>query len=377
MRKVLFFIESLSGGGAEKVLSDIVTNINKNEFDITVCTVVDQGIYQEDVMQSCCYYSFLHKSDYNNGGFRKLFYWLKTKLIYGLPVKWIYRFFIKDKYDTEIAFVEGYATKFIGASNNKYSKKIAWVHTDMIQNNYADNYYKNLTEHVSTYRRFDRIICVSQSVKKSFQEKFFSYPNIYVQYNPVDKFEIIKKSNENINLTKHNNGVLLGSIGRLEKQKGYSRIIECAKKLHEKGYVFSIWIVGDGSEKTRLENEIKMADLTSVVKLLGFQNNPYKYIAKCDAFICSSLSEGYSTAATESLILGKPIFTVDCPGMKELFGNYRCGEIVDNNDEAFFSLIECVVSKKIDVNSYKLNILKRQKMFDMSARISEIEELLK
>lgn len=49
MKKILFFIESLSGGGAEKVLSDIVTNLNKEKYSITVCTVTDSGVYQKEM----------------------------------------------------------------------------------------------------------------------------------------------------------------------------------------------------------------------------------------------------------------------------------------------------------------------------------------
>ena len=376
MRKVLFFIESLSGGGAEKVLSDIVANIDSKEFDITVCTVTDQDVYQNKVMQSCKYFSFLKKCDYDAGGFRKVYYWFRLKLIYRLPTKWIYKCFIKKHYDIEVAFVEGFATKFIAASNNFHSKKLAWVHIDMLKNTYADNYYRNINRHKAVYECYDQILCVSQSVKESFQKKFFCSEKISVQYNPIDSCDILSKSKENIDIKLQKGQIILGTVGRLEEQKGYLRLIKCAKKLHDKGYKFMILIIGDGSQRDILEEKIQLFDLNDSVKLIGFQINPYKYIARCDAFICSSYAEGFSTAATESLILGKPILTVDCAGMKELFGNYKCGEIVANSDESLMHLLENVFNGKIDLNTYRTDILKRQVDFNIKNRIKEIEELL-
>ena len=377
MKKVLFFIESLSGGGAEKVLSDIVSNIDSKEFDVTVCTVTDQDVYQNKVMKSCKYFSFLKKRDYKAGGLRRVYYWIMLKLIYGFPTKWIYKWFIKDHYDIEVAFVEGFATKFIAASKNHNSKKIAWVHTDMLKNSYADNYYKDINRHKSVYESYDQILCVSQSVKESFQKKFFCSEKLIVQYNPVDSCDILSKSKDSIDIEIQKDQLVLGTVGRLEEQKGYLRLIECAKKLRDKGYKFMIWIIGEGSQRNILEEKIRQFDLENSVKLIGFQINPYKYISKCDAFICSSYAEGFSTAATESLILGKPILTVDCAGMKELFGDCRCGEIVANNDDSLFHLLEDVINKKIDLNIYHTDILKRQGDFNIKTRIKEIEELLK
>lgn len=376
MKKVLIFIESLSGGGAEKVLSDIVANLNTQKYEATVLTVSDQDIYQEKVMRSCKYRSILHKQDYNAGGIRKLRYWIVTKLVYGLPTKLVCKYVIREKYDVEIAFVEGYATKFVASSSNASSKKIAWVHTDMLQNTYADNYYSSLNEHREIYNCYNQIVCVSQSVKESFQKKFFASERVIVQYNPVDAAEILKRSQESIDINIPET-LLFGTIGRLEKQKGYIRLLDCASKLQKEGHRFCIWIIGEGSLRQALEAKIESENLGEVVNLLGFQTNPYKYLARCDAFVCSSYAEGYSTAATESLVLGKPILTVNCAGMQELFGKYQCGEIVPNNDEALFQLLEAVLSKKVDLKTYKADIEKRRNEFDIRSRMEEIEELLK
>lgn len=375
MKKVLFFIESLANGGAEKVLSDIVCGLDSFRYDITVCTITNGGIYQNRVESACKYYSFLNVDDFYSGGLKKFAFYLKTKLIYKLPTKLVYRIFIREKYDIEVAFVEGFATKLIAASNNPDSQKIAWVHIDMQNNTYADKYYKNITEQILVYKKYQKIICVSQSVKNVFEKKFKIKENTYVQYNPVDENRIVELSKQHVLLSKKKS-ILLGTIGRLEHQKGYARLLQCIKQVAIENLDFEIWIIGDGSQRKELERYIKTNDLDNIVTLLGFQQNPYKYMRCCDAFICSSYAEGFSTAATESLILGKPIFTVDCAGMIELIGASQCGEVVPNTDVALLELLQKITKKDYQLEKYKKAAAIRGQEFRMTVRIAELENLL-
>lgn len=375
MKRVLFFLESLAGGGAEKVLSDIVNNLDPAKYDITVCTITDGDVYQDKVCGACKYKSFLNIEDYRAGGLRKLLFWLKIKLIYKGAPRLIYRWFIRDKYDIEVAFIEGFATKLIAASNNSDSRKIAWVHIDMQNNTYADKCYRNIAKQILVYKKYQKIICVSQSVKNAFEEKFRIKENTYVQYNPVDENKIIELSKQHISLSKKKS-ILLGTIGRLEHQKGYDRLLQCVKQVAIENIDFEIWIIGDGSQRKELEEYIKTNNLDNIVTLLGFQQNPYKYIRCCDAFICSSYAEGFSTAATESLILGKPIFTVDCAGMNELIGDSQCGEVVPNTDVALLELLRKITKKDYQLEKYKKAAAIRGQEFRMSVRIAELENLL-
>lgn len=118
MKKILFVVESLSGGGAEKVLLTLVKNLNKEKYDITVFSIVETGIYVKEMKKYCQVKSALKDySEYSNIG--KLYYRIKMKLIYNLNIKFVYRWLIKEKHDVEIAFVEGFDTKLVVASNNK------------------------------------------------------------------------------------------------------------------------------------------------------------------------------------------------------------------------------------------------------------------
>ena len=90
MKKIIFLIETLGGGGAEKVLLDIVKNIDKEKFDVTVQTIVDNGIYDKEIKKYCNYDSYLKIDDLNKGIFKKLIYKIKYKFIYKLPPKIVF-----------------------------------------------------------------------------------------------------------------------------------------------------------------------------------------------------------------------------------------------------------------------------------------------
>lgn len=378
MLKVLFFLESLSGGGAEKVLTTLIKHLDKAKFDITVLCVVNTGVYVDDIEKHCKYKYMLPDYSRVNNIFGKIRYKILYKKIYNTDTYKIYKKYVKEKYDIEIAFIEGFATKFIASSPNKKSRKICWVHTDMICNTHADACYSSLDEEKNVYEKYHKIIAVSESVRDNFLKKFKfnKKDNVLVQYNPVDESDIINKSKESIDLNKPDN-ILLGTIGRLEEQKGYIRLVKCINRIIKKNMCISLWIIGEGNQRKVLEEYISKNNLENYITLIGFKKNPYAYLNKCDCFICSSYAEGFSTAATESLILHKPIFTVDCAGMRELFGKYKCGEIVGNNDEALYNMLENIAEEKICIDNYNSDIKKRAENFKIAIRIKEIEEIIK
>lgn len=375
MKKVLFVIESLSGGGAEKVLTTLVKHLPRERYDVTVLTVTATGVYVDEVQKYCRLRYMLPSYETLANPIAKLRYRLDYRWIYSKPVERVYRRYIKENYDVEIAFVEGFATKLVAASTNPDSKKICWVHTDMERNPYADSCYKSLSGHRKAYQKYNTIVCVSEYVKSVFQRKFFSSNAVQVLYNPVDEKAVQSLAEEPCEL-KRPEHLLLGSIGRLEEAKGYVRLLKCVQAIAEDGKKLTVWLIGEGSQRTLLEEYIEKHQLQEYVKLIGFQTNPYKYMNQCDAFICSSYAEGFSTAATESLILGKPIFTVECSGMKELFGKHKCGEIVENSDESLLKMLTGLVEKDGLLEQYHENVVARQREFNIATRMKEIRTLL-
>lgn len=372
MKKILFVVENLSGGGAEKVLLTLVKNLSKEKYSITLYTIVNTGVYVEEIKKYCTVkYALKDYKEYSKTG--KLYYKIKYQMIYKLNSFFVYKWLIKEKFDIEIAFVEGFDTKFVAASRNKNSKKYAWVHTDMSINEKADELYHDLSEQKEIYKKYDKIIAVSDYVKQSFENKF-NIHNVYVQLNPIDENEIIKKSKEFV--VNKDQDLQLISIGRLVTQKGYDRLLHVLLKLKKQNFVkFNIWILGCGEKEIEYKNFIKENELEDFIKFLGFKNNPYPYILASDAFICSSRAEGFNTAATESLILEKPIFTVNCSGMHELFGQYNCGIIVENSEDQLELLLKKILSDT-NFEKYKKNIKIRKKHFMLLQRIQEVEMLL-
>lgn len=374
MKKILFVLESLSGGGAEKVLSTIVENLNREKYDITVYSIVKTGVYVKDIEKYCNLKYALNDYKYYST-FGKLLYKFKIKLIYNLNINFVYRWLIKEKYDIEIAFVEGFDTKLVAASPNKKSKKYAWVHSDMITNPHSDIHFKNINQEKKAYYKFNKIFAVSNDVKKSFIKKF-EISNIEVQYNPIDSNEILKLS-ENGMINYDLNIINMITVGRLENQKGYDRLLKIVKQLKNEHYKFKLYILGEGSQREKYEQYIFENDLIDYVNLLGFKRNPYSYIKNADLFVCSSYAEGFSTVATEAIILGLPIVTTECSGMKELFGEYRCGIITKNDDESLMLGLKKILDNPKLLNMYKDEIELRRSDFDIKIRMNELENILR
>lgn len=373
MKKLVFFIESLEGGGAERSLTELVENIDRDKFSITVITETDSEIYTERVKSACnlrCLTIKGNRKNYISYNYNRLIY----KFINTAPRKIAYKVLIGNKYDVEIAYCEGFATKLIAASSNKKSKKIAFVHTDMQNNHWSQIHYADLETEKDCYAKFDTISCVSQTVASAFNRTFGMVEKTVVCYNPVHS-DLIKKQSEELLDIAPFNGLRMVTLGRLSRVKAFDRLFSVAKKLANCGYTFELLVLGAGEKEAELNHFLVENDLTGYIKLLGFRSNPYKYIAASDFFVCSSFAEGFSTAAAECIVLGKPIVTTDCSGMSELFGGYECGIICKNSEDALFDALKSVFDNPECLVNFGMNSKKRAESFNLSSSISEIEKL--
>lgn len=373
-RKVFFFIESLAGGGAEKVLATLVQHLDKSKFDVTVCVVSGGGRYEDEVKQCCNYKALLNIP---SSPIERAIYKIKHHLIYKwLPMWLVYMLFVPKGNDVEVAFVEGFATKLLSFSCNKHARKYAWVHTDLTKNHWTKNVYRNSNEEKQCYGRYDRVLGVSNTVCDAFRKEFPSVDvSVATIYNVVDSEDILLKSIEEL-VEKKEHGVRLVTAGRLEPQKGYTRLLRIVDRLMHEGCDMELWILGDGSERAVLEQYIEEHHLQERVSLLGFQPNPYKYLATGDLFVCSSLAEGYSTAVAEALILGLPVVTTDCSGMSELLRNGECGIITDNNEEALYEGMKQVLNTPDMLKFYTEKAKDRSGDFSIDRLIEPFENLL-
>ena len=374
-KSVLFFIESLAGGGAEKVLATLVSHIDMTKFDVTVLTVVKTGVYVEEVEKHCKLLSMLPNDAELTSPLQRIQYRLNYKFIYSAPAKMVYRRYIHQRYDVEVAFVEGFATKLMAASTNPDSKKLAWVHTDMGKNPYADMYYRSLDEEREAYRRFSSIVSVSKSVKETFERKFGVKDTTCVIYNPVDSAEIIRKADA-FHVEKNTDCVHLISIGRLTRQKGYDRLIAALASARNREIPYHLWILGEGGDRGKLERMILDNNMEDKVSLLGFQQNPYPWIAAADMFVCSSRAEGYSLAIAEAMVLGKPIISVDCSGPNELLDYGKYGVLISNTDESLEKEMHRLLAGETDLQRLRKLSQKRKDFFELANTIHMVERLL-
>lgn len=376
-RKILFIIESLSGGGAEKVLSTLLQHLDYSKFEVTLCCVSDTGKYKDTVLPYVHLTSILPNSS-KIKGWKLFIYKLKHRLIHKwLPLKWVYQWFIPHDADIEVAFVEGFATKLLAHSTNNQAKKIAWIHIDLEQFHWTKSIYKNIEQEESIYQQFNQLITVSETAKMGFQRKFINVSTpIKTLYNPINSLEINNKSKVVLSLPPKKADVIrLVSIGRFTKQKAYIRLLNIINRLKKQDYSIELWLLGDGEQRPQIEIYIKENHLENIVTLWGFQDNPYAYLAHCDLFVCSSISEGYSTAVTEALILGIPVITTDCSGMDELLKGGECGIITENSEEALYNGLKQLLDNPTQIQYYKEKAIERGKDFSLKNLMEPIEKL--
>ena len=376
-KRILFMVNNLYGGGAEKIFQTLLNNLSSEKYDITLCSVIQCKLDDKCYPRNINYKYIYGQIDEKTGAISKILIKIKNKINLWMYEKCkpeiFYKCHIKEKYDVEVAFIEGYATKIISGSDNKKSKKIAWVHIDLMENPWTEVAYNSIEEEKACYRKYDNILGVSKEVVNAFEKRMDIHDTVSVQYNPVDDVEINRKAKlETIYYTSDVKNFV--TIGRLVNQKGYDRLLRVVKELKNK-YSFCIHILGEGTDRKQLEEYIRKHRLEEYVKLLGFRDNPYPYIKAADAFLCSSRSEGFSTVATEAMILQKPIFTTDCAGMKELFGGYNCGIICENSEKALKEMLQTVL-EKCDFKEYQKDIEKRSEFFRLERRMKEIKEII-
>ena len=375
MKKILIFVDSLNEGGVSKVLLDLLENINKEKYDITVMTLYNQGVYIDEVRKYAKYKYCFNIPDANDNSLKAKLYRKYWGGMLRLPESFMYRWFVKEKYDIEIAFMHGWSTKFISGSNNRASKKIAWVHVDLVTWNRVDGVFKNLEHHKKAYSKFDEVICVSQTVKEGIEKKY-DVKNAKVIYNPINREKILKLSNEKIEDIKLSNKFKLISVGRLSEQKGYDRLLRVFKKLKSDGLNIELLLVGNGDKYNELSKYILENKLTNDVVLLGFKDNPYKYVKTSDLFVCSSISEGFSLVIGESMAVGIPVISVDCPGPNEILDFGKYGYLVNNNEYDLYNGIKEVIDNKSLYENYKKMAIERGKMFSINKFINKIEVVL-
>ncbi len=364
MIKVLFLIHDLSVGGAEKVLVNLVNNMDKGKFDITVMSLFDVGVNKQFLNTDIKYKSCFKRLIPGNSHYMKL-----------LSPKRLYKWLIKDDYDIVVSYLEGPTARIVGGAPDGV-KVVSWVHCTFKDEFELQMSFRNIKECKLCYERADLMVFVSEGVKKAFLQLCPTSNNV-VLYNTNDTNIIIEKSFEVNNVDFPRKSFNICSMGKLVPSKGFQRLIKIHKKLIDNGYDVHLHILGIGEFEENLKQMCFENLIADRVAFWGYQTNPYKFVAKCDLYVCASYAEGFSTAATEALIVGTPVCTVDVSGMKEMLGeNNEYGIVTDNDDECLYLAIKKLIDDPELHSHYKKMAADRGKIFSTERTVSAVEKML-
>lgn len=367
MKKVLFLIHDLGPGGAEKVLVNLVNNLDREQFDITLLSIFDVGVNKKNLLPHIHYRYCFRKMFRGNSHIMKL-----------LSPKQLHRLLIKDSYDIEVAYLEGPCARIVSGCENPNTKLFSWIHIEQHTAQRAAISFRNIREAEECYNSFDRINCVSESVMDDFKHCLNIRVPIGVIYNTNESEKIKQLGCEAVQEIDFSGKIItMVGVGKLLKSKGFDRLIGIVAQLKSEGYLVRLLILGVGEEQLNLQKMITEKRLDDDVLLLGYQTNPYKFVAKSDLFVCASFREGFSTAATEALILGVPVCTVDVAGMKEMLGsNNEYGVVVPNDDDHLYKAILELINDKHKLAHYRDMAKQRGQDFSMEKTVNRVHEVL-
>lgn len=343
MKKILFVINTLGCGGAERAMLDLFAALEPEKYKIALFVLTGQGEL------SCELPEHVHLLNKNysevsvltkegrkllakcvlrvgigKGLFiRRAFYLVKNirhmqkcgkiltdKLCWrilsdGAPVS-------KRKYDLAVAYLEGGATYYV-ADHVNAKKKAAFVHID-----YGKAGYTRELD-LDCYSKFDKIFTVSDEVKEHFLKVYPEYEKkVSVFHNMVNQERIRRRADDGKGFEDDFQGFRILTVGRLTGQKRYDIAIQAMTLLKEKSSLPVRWyVLGEGDLRDNLEKQIKAAHLEQDFILLGVDSNPFPYYRECDLYVHATGFEGKSIAIQEAQTLGKPILATDCSGNRE------------------------------------------------------------
>jgi len=184
---------------------------------------------------------------------------------------------------------------------------------------------------------FDEIVAVSEGVAEDFANwGHLPRGKVKVIYNPVLRNDAVASFSEPVNhtwLEPDAPPVILG-VGRLAQQKGFDVLMRAFALVREQ-QVAKLMILGEGQERSKLEDLARELGVEQDVWLPGYIENPHPYMARSTVFVLSSNYEGFGVVLVEALAAGLPIVSTDCEsGPREVLRNGQYGKLVPVGDVA-------------------------------------------
>lgn len=341
-KRVLFIIDSLTCGGAEKSLVSLLPLLNQEKYKLYLWTRSPGGAFASLVPK---HVHIVNQPEY------PIFDHLKFKLggiLHSIMFRW--NKFIgknehtaetlwkcqgwaikipKGNWDTVVSYQQGMPTYLVA---NKFNgcKKIAWVNADIFKAGYNTKFNNQF------YQKLDFICPVSDKLHKMMDMRMPEFSEKYITVWDIINPDLTRKLAKEpcINLRKDKDEYIFITTGRLVPPKGYDIAIEAAKILKENGVKFKWYFIGDGPERQKIEHGIKTNELLNHIVILGLQTNPYKYMEQADVYVQTSKFEGFGMTIAEAKILGKPIVSTNFDVVYNQITHEKNGLIAEMNGKS-------------------------------------------
>lgn len=365
-KKLLFVMESLRIGGAEKSLVTLLSMMDTSKYEIDLYLFRQRGEFMEQLPKGINLLDEDVQAKYFQEDFKTA--WVKYFLCGDWRRSWHSLHWLigcafqrlcnprneyygwqhlkkiytnqQEVYDVAIGYLEKKSTYYIVDCVNA-SVKVAFMHTDYD----AIPHDKKLDE--LYFKNLDGLAVVSEHTKDTMEKHFpFMKNKIHVVKNMVSSDVIRHMAEEEIEefSSCNPNTIKIVTVGRLTLQKNIDGAIDILDGLRKNGLDAEWFVIGEGEEHVNLEQKIKSHNLESKFHLLGSKVNPYPYMKKCDIYVQPSRWEGYGITVAEAKTLGKPIVASDIPEFNEQLIDGVTGRIA-KTEEDFVSIITELVKE--------------------------------
>lgn len=327
--KVLFVMNNLRVGGAEKCLISLLNELDYDKYEVDLYLFQHEGKLFHKIPKEVCLLPKPENFIFFDSSFYQTIYTNLLKFNWRIIFDRI-RFSLNSATDKPAAVKEQINWKYLKNNIQKLNKEydVAFGFLEKTPNYFVIDKVmakKKILAIMSDYKalQMDRdidvpffekanlITVLSEESKATLEDVFPEFRNkILLLENMISEKDVLSSAEEKIVDFPENIFTII-SVGRLVESKLHETGLEAMKILKERNLIFKWVIIGDGDKKNDLQNKIKEYHLENYISLLGEKDNPYPYIKKADIFLHLSKFEGYGIAIAEARILKKCIMLND------------------------------------------------------------------
>lgn len=373
--KILVLHGHLSMGGEERVLLSVLRNLVELNYDVDLLITwnhKENNLFESEIPKKVNY-EFLFDSYNGKNKLIKEIYRIKAKTTY---LKKIEKKIKNEKYDIVI----DYSSNLLKYDNFDINIPVfAWIHFSLTFGEKLT--LEKIKKYKKQYKKYSKIFAITRVMKEEFINKVgIDQKKVELVYNPID-LKLIQKKAENVE-KKYENYLKQDyflQVSRLTQQKQPEHLVDIYYKLKQAGIKEKLYFIGDGEKKEIIKQKIKEYNLEDDIILLRQIENPYPFFKNAKLFVHTAKYEGLPTVLLESLALGTPVVSYDCPtGPRDILGkNSEYGELISLNDKDMFveKVLELMNSKE-KYEKYKKLSLIRANDFSMENNKVKLKELI-